>query len=441
MRINTKKYIEEAHKRGISPVRFACSLSKSYSVSVFNGEVEEQHIGEVGGVGGKGLVDGKYGSFSADGIREDSPSLLADKILENAKYGKEGKTSDFYSGGKRYRKVAIDEKAFVPSTLQELREAALALEKEVHAKDSRIKKCSVDLAFTKGESMRFNDVGLKCSKKTFYYLCNISLVCEDEKGEPRTAGNTVYSFTTLADVLAKARKEIDKTIHQAVDFFGSGPVKGKDYKTVLSPDLVSCLLPYFLDQLDAKKVEKHLSLFEGKKGTQVMSSKITLLHTPHIPSLSSASYDSSGVPTEDFPIVKRGVLMNYAYSLESANEEKIEPNGCGAGNGYASFFTVTVKPGKESKEQLFAKVKDGIYLTSVSGLNTGIDSASLSFSLPCSGYLIKDGKKAEAFSMMIVSGNIKELFENVVALGNDVEDEVSLFTPSMVVKKLHYSGK
>ena len=100
-----------------------------------------------------------------------------------------------------------------------------------------------------------------------------------------------------------------------------------------------------------------------------------------------------------------------------------------------------MKPGKESKEKLFAKVKDGIYLTSVSGLNTGIDSASLSFSLPCSGYLIKDGKKAEAFSMMIVSGNIKELFENVVALGNDVEDEVSLFTPSMVVKKLHYSGK
>ena len=114
MRINTKKYIEEAHKRGISPVRFACSLSKSYSVSVFNGEVEEQHIGEVGSVGGKGLVDGKYGSFSADGIREDSPSLLADKILENAKYGKEGKTSDFYTGGKRYSKVAIDEKAFVP---------------------------------------------------------------------------------------------------------------------------------------------------------------------------------------------------------------------------------------------------------------------------------------------------------------------------------------
>lgn len=441
MRVNVKKYFEEAHKAGLTPFSLSYGFSKSFSVSTFNGEVEEQKIGISQSIGGRALYQGKVGYFSSDAIDDSTPALMAEAIKESALFGKEEKAENFYHGGKPYRKVKIDAKAFVPATLKELREAALALQKKVSAYDPRITKAEIDFAMDTSEFHKRNDVGMKCQEKRGTFVGSITVVCENEKKEPRTGYRSFYSFTSLADLVAKGEKEIEKAVHAAVDFFGTGALKGKDYKTVLSPDVVSILLPYLLSQCNAKKVHKHLSIYEGKLGTQVTSKHLTLLHTPHAPSIASSSFDGDGVPTQDFPIIQRGVLKNYFYSLETANEEHIESNGCASGNGNGSFITLTVKPGKKNLDALFAQMKKGIYLTSVSGTNTGIDDQSLFFSLPCEGYVIEDGKKAGAFSMTIASGNLKDLFNDVVAVGSDSEDEDGVFTPSLLVKKIHYAGK
>ena len=95
----------------------------------------------------------------------------------------------------------------------------------------------------------------------------------------------------------------------------------------------------------------------------------------------------------------------------------------------------------DSKEDLFAKIKNGLYINDVSGLNSGIDSTSLNFSLPCQGYVIKDGKKDKAVSMIIMAGNLLDLFNDVSYIGSDVYDDSSIITPSIAVKKLQVSGK
>lgn len=441
MIINTKKYFEEAKKRGLEVFSLSYSVSTETSVEIFNGEVESQQIGSSQDVSGSGLIDGKIGSYGTDVIDKNTPEMMMDAIVESGKFGREEKIENYYAGGKRYRKANVALKEFKTSSLKELRDAGLLLCKKIQDKDSRIKKVTVSLSMTESDSFKTNTLGLKCKEKKAFFIGYYEIVAEDEDKEPRTGGNVFFSFLSLDDLMNEADKKLDATIHEAVDFFKTGPCASKKYKAVLSQSAVADLMSFFMSQLNAKSVHKHLSVFEGKVGQEIVSKKLTILHTPHVTAPEATCYDSDGYPTQDFTVIQRGVLKTYFYSVETANEDNIESNGCASGIGNGSPSVLTVKPGTKSLNDLFAKVNNGIYITSVSGLNSGINAQTLDYSLPCKGYLVKDGKIDKAVSMIVCAGNLKDLFENVIEVANDVEYHSGAFTPSVLVKNFSISGK
>ncbi len=441
MIINTKKYFEEAKKRGLELFSLSYGVSTETSVEIFNGEVESQQIGSSQDVSGSGLLSGKIGSYGTDAIDKNTPKLMMDAIVESGKFGREEKKENYYGGGKRYRKAAVSSPDFKSASLKDLRDAGLQLYKKIQNKDSRLKKVTISLSMTEAETFKTNTLGLKCKEKKAFYIGYYEIVAEDEDKEPRTGGNVFFSFLSLDDLMTEADKKLDATIHEAVDFFKTGPCASKKYKAVLSQSTVADLMSFFMSQLNAKSVHKHLSVFENKLGQEIVSKKLTITHTPHVTCPEATSYDSDGYPTQDFTVIQRGVLKTYFYSVETANEDHIESNGCASGIGNGSPIVLTVKPGSKSLNDLFTKVKNGIYITSVSGLNSGINSQTLDYSLPCKGYLIKDGKVDKAVSMIVCAGNLKDLFENVIDIANDVEYHSGAFTPSMLVKNFSISGK
>lgn len=439
--MNIQKYLKEAEDRGISPYQVNYSLSTEMSVDVFNGEIETQQIGSSQDISAKGIFDGKQGSFATDAIDSLTPSLMAEKVLESARFGKEAKAEDYFKGGLRYKPCKKPKTPFIETNLKELRHFGLDLCKIVREKDSRLTQVTVSVSMLTSSTTKFNSLGLKCSEKGKAYFGSIEIVCENEQKEPRSSYCGFHSMVSLEDLKEQALKKIDEMISLAVDFFGSKALPTKKYKVVLSRSAVSSLLGTYLSQLNAKSVQKHLSVFEGKIDQQIMSKCLTMKNTPHVLSPYATSFDADGHPTTDFTFIDKGVLKTYFYSVETANVENKESNGCSNGNGNGSPTIVYIKPGKYSLDDLFAKAKNGLYITSVSGLNSGINGQTLDFSLPCEGYLIKDGKKDIAFSMMVVAGNLKDVFDSVLAVCNDQELDQHKFIPSMLVKSLTVSGK
>ena len=103
---------------------------------------------------------------------------------------------------------------------------------------------------------------------------------------------------------------------------------------------------------------------------------------------------------------------------------------------------VILRPGKKSEEELFQEIGDGVLITEVSGLHAGLNAQSGNFSLQSTGYLIKDGKKDRALDIITVSGNILEVFNDVIEVGNNVEVSPSgTSAPSLVIKELSVAGK
>ena len=441
MRLNEKIYFEKARQNGIEPFVLSYGEKTGISVLVYNGEIEKQLIGESQSISGRGIVNGKVGAFGTDAIDKDTPDFMMNSIVEAARFGKELSPDTFYRGGKKYGRVQSKEKAFVKATLKELREADLSLYERVKAKDERLTTIEVSISMKEGKFKKSNSYGVSKAETKKSYTCGISVVATDESDEPRSGYSGFESFISLEDLASKAEKYIDRAVHSAVDFFKTGPIPSKSYKAILSPDCFSSLFEFCLSHFNAKSVQKHLSVYEGKVGEEIFSPCFTVKHTPFVLSSSSLSFDSDIYPTQNFTLIDKGVLKTYFYSVETANNEGIESNGCSSGDGNGEPTILTVSKGRSSLEGLFRRMKNGIYITSISGLNSGINGQTLDFSLPCQGYLIKDGKIEKAVSMIVCAGNLKELFHGALALADDVEDCGGIFTPSVLFKSLSISGQ
>ncbi len=440
-KINFKPYFEKANSLKLTPFEISYSSSRTTTVSTFNGKVEAQEIGNNSSLTAKGLFAGKLGIYSLDSISKNSVDELVDGVFEASKYGKEEVKEHFYkNNGAKYKKVKINYNDFEEATLISLRKIALELDALVSKKDKRITKIETAINMEESFFQKENDLGLKYSNKSHGFSGSISIVAEQD-GEPRSSYIVFKSFKSLDELKANALKKIDELVSSSVDFFKSGPIASKTYRAVLSPSVVVSLLSFYVEQLSAKSVIEHLSIFENKLNEQICSKKLTITHTPFKPSFSASSIDAEGHPTSEFKVIKNGVLLNYFHSLETSLKMKVEDNGCGSGNGNASPISLTVKEGKKTVEDGFKTIKNGVYITDVSGLNSGINSQTLDFSLPCQGYQVKDGVKSNATSMIIISGNLKDLFFNIKEVFNDVEEHGGIFSPSCSVSKIAVSGK
>ena len=440
MKINVNKYFEAAKKENITPFELTYSMEKETTVSTYNDTVEEQTIGSCFIIHGKGIVNGKLGMYGTDKIDNSTPEELTKRIIESAKFGREEKKENFFSGGLKYKKAKIYSKDFVDSDLFEIKELALKLTKETKKRDKRITKVEVYITKEESEYAKYNDLGLIVKEKTRNYSFGVSVICKD-KDDTRTGHDYCFSFKSLKDIEEKADKVINNAIKRAADFLFSKPIKSAKYKCVLSPSVTASLIANFLGGLNAKACQKHTSPFENKKGEQICSKLITIKHTPHIETPSATSYDAEGYPTQDFDIIKKGILTNYFHSIETARASNEKPNGCGCSLGEAMFKVITVSPSKKSEEELISKIKKGLYISKVTGLNAGIDDQTLNFSLPCEGYEIIDGKINKSTSMIICAGNLKDLFMDVIAVGNNNTNFEDVIAPSVVVKSINIAGE
>ncbi|HOC80263.1 MAG TPA: metallopeptidase TldD-related protein, partial [Bacilli bacterium] len=182
-----------------------------------------------------------------------------------------------------------------------------------------------------------------------------------------------------------------------------------------------------------------------KLNQQVASKKITILEQPLLKNCFFRYFDDEGVATQNKKIVEKGVLKTYLHNLETAQREGTTTTGNGYRGGSkigVGFVNPSIKPGRKSEADLLAKIKTGVYISSVTGLHAGLNPQSGNFSLQAEGFMIRDGKLAEPLSLITVAGNLLDLFMNVREVANNAELQLSgISAPSLLIKSLAVSGK
>ena len=177
---------------------------------------------------------------------------------------------------------------------------------------------------------------------------------------------------------------------------------------------------------------------------KIASSKVTIEDKPLQKNAFVRWFDDEGVATYNKPIIKNGVLQTYLYNLTTAAKDGVQTTGNGFGGGKKGVEPafIAVKPGKKSQDELFQEVGEGVFITDVSGLHAGLNRQSGNFSLQSTGFMIENGKKGKPLDLITVSGNLFEIFKDVIDVGNDVKVSPSgASAPSFLIKKIAVSGK
>jgi TldD protein len=143
--------------------------------------------------------------------------------------------------------------------------------------------------------------------------------------------------------------------------------------------------------------------------------------------LATVGYDDDGVRSvgAEFPIIRNGVFENYQMAVgQAALIGRVQSNGCAYGDSPTSFpiqrmpnVSLQPNPDPTSLDDLFADVKDGIYV--VGNGSWSIDQQRYNFQFTGQlFYEIKNGKRGEMLRDVAYQGRTPDFWNALDGLGD-----------------------
>jgi PmbA protein len=201
---------------------------------------------------------------------------------------------------------------------------------------------------------------------------------------------------------------------------------------VVDSRAAASLIGRLLGPANARSVQQGRSFWTSLVGEEAFSSKLTVVDDPLIiRGLGSRHYDSEGISSKVLPIIEAGVVKNIYVDTYYGRKAGMTPTTGSASNR-------RVQPGEQSLEELLRDANEGVYVTSWLGGNA--DGTTGDFSLGLRGHMIENGEIGRPVGEMNVTGNLKDLFARLEAVGNDPYPYSTTLAPSLVFTGVDFSG-
>ncbi len=244
-------------------------------------------------------------------------------------------------------------------------------------------------------------------------------------------GITTNSLDTPFIELGTMRENLDAVTKQ----IHTQPLEGKFTGTMLLPP---DSLRDFIDML-ASNFACDGTLIDGTSpwrdmlGKQVADEKLTVSIAPLDSRIVSGQrYTGDGYKSENYDFIKDGVLNSFMLSRYGAKKTGFE-------RAKNSSFSLIVKNGDKSLNDIIASIDKGIMVGRFSGGNPGTNG---DFSgVAKNSFIIENGAVGSALSETMISGNLAEMFRNVTAISAETVCDGSSCLPWLAVKGITVSGK
>lgn len=437
------KLKEAAFAAGIKEVEVYSVNKSGIEISAFNGEVEKNTSYSTNVMAVRGVYNNQIVTVYEENCNDEViPSIVA-KIKDNCSVKNSKDPFFIYPGDEKYPELVEKEVDFDNYTLEDKVNLCLALDAKLREKSEYVDKTEVSYSEDSYEISIKNSNGLDVSKSGRYGFVVAEAICTKD-GETKVGFDyvRVANFASV-DVDALAESAVKK----AVSGFGAESIPSGAYPVVLDKSVVSSLLGAFSGIFAATQVLRNMSFLKDKLGEKIFGDNITLIDDPlSLDAPSQSSFDDEGVACFTKSVVENGVLKTYLHNLTTAAMMGTKSTGNGNKAGVGSSVSVSpsnlyLKAGDVSFDDMVSSVENGVYVTSVQGLHAGLNPISGSFNLQSSGFMIENGKLTKPVTLIIVSGTLQQMLNNVKYVGSDFEFKRGVGAPSLLVESMAISGK
>lgn len=438
--MNVSLFYRLAKEAGIEQFQIQVSQSKATTVDLFRGQIDSYKISDDFSIIAAGIYNGKFGMGTTSKRGKEGFSFLVSEIIRTATYNEKEGEASLFEGSPKYKKGSFFNKELAKVPMKEKIDLLFSLEKSLLSASPYIVDTEgVGYSERETHSEFHNSHGVHLSQKRNYFVVYADAV--GKKDEETKSFGDYFAESDYAKFEPKAF--VDGIVEGLLGKFGGKPVKAKGYPTLLDRDVFAALLGYFLNACSADEVMRHSSFLEGKLGSEIASKKFSIEEAPLTKNVYFSYFDDEGHATSNKKVVEKGRLLTYFHNRETAKHFNVESTGNGAWAGGrigVGFGFCRVKGGKKSKEELIAHVKEGVYITEIAGLGTGINEASGDFSCQAEGYLIENGKITRPLNLITLSGNILGMLEGLQGIDNRAKQIASISVGDALIKKMNIGG-
>jgi PmbA protein len=202
--------------------------------------------------------------------------------------------------------------------------------------------------------------------------------------------------------------------------------------------LAAGLLGAFVQATSGGALYRKSSFLLDSLGKSVFPEHVQVVEDPHlIGAVGSAPFDEEGVRTVRREVVRDGVLQGYFLSSYSARKLGMQTTG-NAGGSHNLDLTSKNTRLADTFEGMLRKMDRGLLVTELMGQGTNYVTGD--YSRGASGYWVENGVIQYPVEEITIAGNMKDMFQSIVAIGNDVLTRGNKSTGSILIEKMVVAG-
>ncbi len=438
--------VEAALAAGAAEAEAYASREGGREVRVHGGEVESLTAATQSGIGVRAWIGGRVGYAYGTDLSEDGVGAIAARAAEAAAIADEDEFAAPPQPSAIEALAGLSDPSVEAWATAQVAELALEVERTALAADSRVVGVEQVVYADSSERVAISSsagvAGEFESSECFAYL------------QALAEGNGARE-TGLGFGLGRGPQSLDpgaignEGATRATAMIGASKPPSRSCPVVLDPTVAASFAGLIGGALGANAVQRGRSPFAGRLGDELASDAFVLHDDGRDPDGSaSAPFDGEGVPRRRTALIEGGRLSAYLYDTYTANREGGESTGSAARAGYRSQPRVAasnliVASGAASFAELLAAAGDGVFITDVAGLHSGVNPVTGVFSVGASGRAIRDGGLAEPLREFTIAGDLVAMLEGVEAAGAEarwVPFGGSVRTPPLLVGALAVSG-
>ena len=329
-------------------------------------------------------------------------------------------------------------------------EIARRCEAAAMAFDTRIQNSSGgDFDIATSHKVLVNSRGFRGEYQRSYCGFSCAPIAHDEHG--RMQRNYWYSSARTVRGL-ESPEEIGRIAAQrTLRRLGARQAKTQAAPVIFSPEISKSIIGSIFSAAEGDAIYRNASMFNGMLGERVAGENITVIDDgtmifdrdgTRVGGFGTVPFDAEGLPTRRTVLVDKGILKTYVMNTYTARKLGMRSTGSAsrglAGNPGTGAHNFYLEPGTETPEGIIAAVPNGLYVTEVMGF--GVNLVTGDYSQGAAGMWIEDGELAWPVEEITIAGNLKDMYKNVVAVGNDLEFRGASAAPTIRIDGMMIAG-
>ena len=426
--------VKHAKKCGADASEVSASYSTGISASVRMKSIESLEFNQNQGFGITVYFGKKKGTATSSDVSENMLKQTVEAACNIAKYTQEdiynglaesNEMATFFPNLNLYHPWNIDAKQAIDIALN-CEEAGFQQHKNITNSEG------ASVSTHQGCSIYRNSHGFIGKNTSSMHNISCALVGKNENDMQRD-----YWYSISRDPLMLENPKLigQKAAQRTIDRLNAKKIKTGSTPIVLQANLASGFIGHFLAAINGGALYRDASFLKNSLGKKVFPDWIQIQEDPYIPmGLASCSFDSDGLQTRKKSFIENGVVSNYLLGTYSARRLNMKST---ANSGGVSNVIVDNNAGE--LDEILSYMDKGFLITEFIGSSLNLVTGD--YSRGACGFWIENGKIAYPVSEVTVAGNLKDMFNGIVKIGNDYDDRYSIKSGSILIDNVMIAGE